>query len=654
MASQRRAPGLEASRWADPPQELVPPPPALAPAQHMSELQIQPYIPAGMQMQPYYAANLQLVPRHFAAEAHHNTAPIAEMKTRLAEMASVHSEDVLQLNRRANQQEDAIEDIKEVFQNDMQVLEQRLNSFIEQQATPLPSKAKHNSSASDPFVDKQPAKKQTPGHIVCETKDAVVDVVIQHIDQVSAKQERVDSAYGSPTRSQPSSAASWRPMAIRKLPPKSISDEAAIHNEVFTWDFLRDLLGGKEWSPGFYFNSSKDCILPTKGYWLVDLTHEPFMPRNPGEHGAKLTAFFNETLAGDDDAPDEMNYKDTPVFVSSDGGKMYRYVGKYSQNRYSDKVGYDTMMEHIPQSVLKFHAGQLAQVGRPKWITTCLKNHFWPKPVYEGPVPTESEDAAAEISKSGIDCKVTKALDAYANELKEWEKSSLVKVNLLEASTILKAFNTEDILSEPGLRLWWEYLECVGYDDAFYDMLVSLAKADSMHNQHNKSAALKETAASHMFSPNHTPSLPKSPLYGASTKALQKKQWQEDPGVDALSLPETKWSTPKFDSAPVAAPKQKAGNQTKATANPFDGKGDMNAAKDFAKEATPAHGRTNGTFAKKAAAKKAAVHGTYPACPPTPAFGAIPGKAVNAENTSEPIAQTKKTKSTPPHLSRGK
>ncbi|GIZ43144.1 hypothetical protein CKM354_000638300 [Cercospora kikuchii] len=654
MASQRRAPGLKASRWADPPQELVPPPPAPSPAQHFSQLQIQPYVPAGMQMQPYYAANLQLVPRPFAPEAQHNAAPIAEINDRLVYMATMHSNDVLQLNRRANQQEDEIEDIKEVFKNDMQVLEDRIESLFQQRATPMLSGENPSSTVADPFVDTEPAEKQTPGHIVCETKDAVVDVVIQHINQASAKQERVDSAYGSPNRSQPSIAAPWRPMTIRMLPPKSISDKAVLHNEVFTWDFLGDLLGGKEWSPGFYFNSSKDCILPTKGYWLVDLAHEPFMPRNPGEHGAKLTAFFNETLAGDDGAPDEMNYKDTPIFVSSDGGKMYRYMGKYSQNRYSDKVGYDTMMEHIPQSVLKFHAEQLAQVGRPNWLTTCLKNHFWPKPVYDGPIPTESEDAAAEISKSGMDRKVTKAFDAYVNELKEWEKSSLVKVNLLEASTILKAFSTEDILPEPGLRLWWEYLECVGYEDAFYDMLVSLSKANSTHNQHNKSAASKETATPHMFSPTQTPSLPKSPLYGASTKALRKKQWQEDPGFDALSLPETKWSTPKFDAAPASPPKQKDGNQTKVMANPFDGKGDMNAAKDFAKEATPAHGRTNSTFAKKAAAKKAAVHSTYPAYPPTPAFGAVPGKAVNAENTSEPTAQTKKTKSTPPHLSRGK
>ncbi|PPJ49664.1 hypothetical protein CBER1_02201 [Cercospora berteroae] len=646
MASQRRAPGLEASRWADPPQELAPPAPAPAPTQHMSQL--QPYIAVGMQMQPYYAANLQLVPRHFAAEAHHHAAPIAEMRDRLAEMVSVHSEDVLQLNRRANDQEDAIEEIKEVFQNDMQVLEQRLNSLLEQQATPLPSKENPTSSATDPFIDKESAKKQTPGHIVCETKDAVVDIVIQHINQVSAKQERVDSAYGSPTRSQPSSAPSWRPMAIRKLPTKSVSDKAALHNEVFSWDFLRDLLGGKEWSPGFYFNSSKDCILPTKGYWLVDLTHEPFMPRNPGEHGAKLTAFFNETLAGDYGAPDEMNYKDTPVFVSSDGGKMYRYVGKYSQNRYSDKVGYDTMMEHIPQSVLKFHAEQLAQVGRPKWITTCLKNHFWPKPIYEGPVPTESEDAAAEISKSGIDRKVTKALEAYANELEEWEKSSSVKVNLLEASTILKAFNTEDVLSEPGLRLWWEYLECVGYEDAFYDMLVKLSQATS-----TGSAPTKEAATTHMFSATQKPPLPKSPLYGASTKALQKKQWQEDPGVDALSLPETKWSAPNFDSPPAFPVKPKADKEEPTTtANPFTG-GDLDAAKAFAQEATTAQGSTNSTFAKKAAAKKTAAHITYPAYPPTPAFGAVPSRAGDAKDTSEPTVQTKKPKSTAPHL-RGK
>ncbi|KAF2207702.1 hypothetical protein CERZMDRAFT_50702, partial [Cercospora zeae-maydis SCOH1-5] len=351
---------------------------------------------------------------------------------------------------------------------------------MEHQKQQSSAEASQNPPSPDPFVKEKPVTTQDLGRIVCETKDAIVDVLVQHIDEVRAKHERIDSAYGSPVRTPESSSPSWRPMAIRKLPTKSISKSATHHNELFSWDFLRDLLGGKEWSPGYYFNCSKDCILPTRGYWMVNLQHEPFMPHTPGEHGAKLTAFFNETLSGDGHVPDEVNYKDTPVFVSADGGKMYRYVGKYSQKRYSDKVGYDTMMEHIPQSVLKFHADQLAQVGRPAWVTECLRNHFWPKPTYQGEIPSgpsysdAKDNTAEENSKAELERGLLSALKSYANELKEWEQSSSLKVNLLKASSILEAFNREDVLPELSLRLWWEYLECVGYEDDFYDMLVNL------------------------------------------------------------------------------------------------------------------------------------------------------------------------------------
>jgi len=31
-----------------------------------------------------------------------------------------------------------------------------------------------------------------------------------------------------------------------------------------------------------------------------------------------------------------------------------------------------------------------------------------------------------------------------------------------------------DAADPPGLRLWWEYLECVGFDSAFYNTIAKL------------------------------------------------------------------------------------------------------------------------------------------------------------------------------------
>jgi hypothetical protein len=37
---------------------------------------------------------------------------------------------------------------------------------------------------------------------------------------------------------------------------------------------------------------------------------------------------------------------------------------------------------------------------------------------------------------------------------------------------MLIILNKADADEVPGLRLWWEYLECVGWDADFYNMLV--------------------------------------------------------------------------------------------------------------------------------------------------------------------------------------
>ncbi|GIZ46218.1 hypothetical protein CKM354_000935300 [Cercospora kikuchii] len=63
-----------------------------------------------------------------------------------------------------------------------------------QQATPLRSDSRHNSSVP---VDKDLTISRATGYIICETQDAVVDIVIQHI-----RTKRGDSAYGWPVRTE--------------------------------------------------------------------------------------------------------------------------------------------------------------------------------------------------------------------------------------------------------------------------------------------------------------------------------------------------------------------------------------------------------------------------------------------------------------------
>ncbi|KAI7342609.1 hypothetical protein KC354_g16205 [Hortaea werneckii] len=315
------------------------------------------------------------------------------------------------------------------------------------------------------------------------------------------------------TTIQPSTTIPWIPFALRNLQPTSpplLPDP----NQTFTWDFLFNTLSGIQWSPGFYFNPtpsspSRSNLPLTKSYWLLDTPFEPFLPSAPGQPGAKITAFFNDTLPDSEEngkgdngrsaAPTEHDYLHTPIFISPDpldvpaDERRYTYFGHYSQKRFSDRIGYDTLRERIPERVLRFWAESLASPERPGWITRQLMRVFWPRPVYEGPVfaedagETGSVGSGSEEVEEG-DERVMCALRGYARELAEWEKEARERVGLLKPEDLLDSFEMSDAAAQPGLRLWWEYFEFVEFDRGFYDGLVD---AQEKREQKKIAAAVK-------------------------------------------------------------------------------------------------------------------------------------------------------------------
>ncbi|KAI7210584.1 hypothetical protein KC333_g8151 [Hortaea werneckii] len=293
----------------------------------------------------------------------------------------------------------------------------------------------------------------------------------------------------------PSTDTPWIPYALRNLSPTSpplLPDP----NQTFTWDFLFNTLSGIQWSPGFYFNPtpSPSTLLATKSYWLLDTPFEPFLPSAPGHPGAKITAFFNDTLPDSEEgkvkgvngrsaAPTEDDYLHTPIFISPDplnvpaDERRYTYFGHYSQKRFSDRIGYDTLRERIPERVLRFWAESLASPERPEWITRQLMRVFWPRPIYEGPVLAEDAGESGSVGSGSEeveegDERVMCALREYARELAEWEREAREKVALLKPEDLLDSFEMSDAAAQPGLRLWWEYFEFVEFDRGFYDGLV--------------------------------------------------------------------------------------------------------------------------------------------------------------------------------------
>jgi len=225
------------------------------------------------------------------------------------------------------------------------------------------------------------------------------------------------------------------------------------------------VLGGTEHSPGLYYVPLSHGLstLPNRTYYVIDRTHEPYLPKAPGHHGAKLTALFNG--AADDSAEGSPCYENVPLFITT-GGKHYFYFGTYSQLRWSDKLDYDRMMEAVPHDVKMYHAELLADTARPKWVTEQLMGHFWPKPVYEGRIPTGqglllTPTGSAEVGGTAEDKemrKVGRDLKEYLAELRAWEKDAKLKVGLLRKEAILEQF---EAVSFPVSFMRQRFIRCV-------------------------------------------------------------------------------------------------------------------------------------------------------------------------------------------------
>lgn len=217
-------------------------------------------------------------------------------------------------------------------------------------------------------------------------------------------------------------------------------------------------------------------------FWLLEGQFEPFAPTTPGQHGAKLTAFYNQSPTEKGLELEEKDYNDVPLFIclSQGKGRGYRYLGTYSQTRYSDKLSHSELFQHVPEHVLKYWAFLLADPDRPAWVTEELIAHFWPAPIYVGPIPTDAAVATPGNAASDprdpemvIERRVVRSLETFAFQLREWKKESRLKAQFLTEDALMEMWSKSDVDEEKGLRPWLEYLECVGFDDEFYEELVA-------------------------------------------------------------------------------------------------------------------------------------------------------------------------------------
>jgi hypothetical protein len=249
----------------------------------------------------------------------------------------------------------------------------------------------------------------------------------------------------------------WKPHFLTTLPPLSTAIKIPTASQMVTFhpQFLEEHLAGTDWSPGLRFiPGNTTCILKNRTYYLLSPAMEPYLPEKPGQHGAKLTPFFNkapEDVYGE--LPDgATTYEHVPMFVEqtdSKGRIRYAYFGNYSQTRWSDKLDIETLTARVPQNIKEHWATELTSIVRQDWVTEELKKHFFKKPEYEGRIYAAPDADAPTVTSEEevkLDEKMARDVRKYVEELREWEREAKMKTAMIKKQFILDAF---DAVSHP-------------------------------------------------------------------------------------------------------------------------------------------------------------------------------------------------------------
>lgn len=239
----------------------------------------------------------------------------------------------------------------------------------------------------------------------------------------------------------------WKPAFIRSLKPlENLKVPSPASMKSFTRDFLNSVFEGTEHSPSLFYTPKTVAqpILSRRTYYLMNSTIDPYLPASPGQHGAKVTPFFNNKAP---EGSKGVSYENVPLFVANSKwlgegkGKAneYVYFGTYSQTRWSDKLDADRIKETVPLKVKQYWAATLADPARASWMTEALMKHFFPPPAYEGPLPKLD---GVENGPDPADAELEGPMAEYLMDLKLHQNFAKEEVDAMTKEDMLSAFDT--------------------------------------------------------------------------------------------------------------------------------------------------------------------------------------------------------------------
>ncbi|TGO37497.1 hypothetical protein BHYA_0096g00360 [Botrytis hyacinthi] len=179
----------------------------------------------------------------------------------------------------------------------------------------------------------------------------------------------------------------------------------------FEYRFLRDSLGGRRTTDGWYSSNGSEGAFANIGpCCLMNREFDPLLPCLPGVHGAQISPYL----------PPNKISQTFPLFISDIGDSHFQYYGTY-EVMVSDHLGHNQMFE-LPEQIKRHWARKLGAGS-----------------AHDSMSRTITKEEAQDITEGAV----------------------------------MAAFDRHDLDDPLGVSLYYEYLKCVGYDLELYHTLVT-------------------------------------------------------------------------------------------------------------------------------------------------------------------------------------
>ncbi|KAK6579812.1 hypothetical protein PZA11_007520 [Diplocarpon coronariae] len=187
----------------------------------------------------------------------------------------------------------------------------------------------------------------------------------------------------------------------------------------------------------------------------------------PGQHGATILL----------EIPPEYNVEPFALFIRfADSDSDCRYFGTYKELRKPDAMSC-AEMAYAPDHMKRNWArklGKLHKSGSKSRTTIDFLKANWPR-----------EPVGWLDGESNQIIKYDPRLQAVHGDPMTSQISDLVATQI-NTTQVLEAFETPDLDQSPSLRPYYQYFECIGYDMALYEALVSECGKFDQIRQHKK------------------------------------------------------------------------------------------------------------------------------------------------------------------------